>query len=740
VGGSELATRLRTLRLAAGMTLEALSERSGVSVRGISDIERGRSLHPQPRTIEALVSGLALDDAARRWLRAPLIASGPDGGRTDFRPARVTDFTGRGVELHRLVRLVDAASASGTAAPVRVVVVSGPPGIGKTALVTEALAHVAGEGRRVFVDLAGHGRPASTALEVLQRVLRQCEPGDPPGTLVAARARWAEIATDERVLVHLDNVSGEEQVRPVLVEGRATVVATSRRSLAGLDAERVVLDVLDAEDARVLLERVIPAEQRDHRSVAELLALCDGFPLALRVAANRIASRPATTAADLVVRLRSADRRLALLVAGDVSVAAAIAVSHDDLDPQTSAVFRTTAALDGVTFDAQVVAAALGDDPLETEERLEQLVDLGLVEQRGADRYRVHDLIRLFASDRLREDAVAEASVRARLDRWLLDQLLTAGSVFVVPGRAPFSRSGADQQAARDWIVAEVDHWWPAFQRAAADGRHETVLTLTSVLQWVANLWPDWGRWYELDLLAQDAASATGDDGAASEISGHLAWAAHIERADHRLAARHAADALAAAERSGAAHLVAWGHYHAAWAALELGEVERAEGHVRAAVAGFEADPDPVFLHQARGLLGLVLRAQGRHAESVVALRATVQGIVAGVDPVDERVRYAQALARAELATSLLAAGAADEALAVLDAGLGAVPLDTGTSLGLLLRTRAAALTELGRRHEALRDVERALEAMPARVRPARLDALQRELAMLRDDLTGPPG
>ena len=185
---------------------------------------------------------------------------------------------------------------------------------------------------------------------------------------------------------------------------------------------------------------------------------------------------------------------------------------------------------------------------------------------------------------------------------------------------------------------------------------------------------------------------------------------------------------------------MSWGHYHVAWAALEVGETEAAEAHVRAAVVGFEADPDPVFLHQARGLLGVVLRAQGRHAESVAELRTTVAGIVAGLDPVDERVRYAQALARAELATSLLAADEADDALDVLDAGLAAVPLDTGTSLGLLLRTRAAVLTSLGRREEALRDVERALEALPARVRPARLDALQRELAALREDLTGPAG
>ena len=182
---------------------------------------------------------------------------------------------------------------------------------------------------------------------------------------------------------------------------------------------------------------------------------------------------------------------------------------------------------------------------------------------------------------------------------------------------------------------------------------------------------------------------------------------------------------------------MAWGHYHVAWAALEQGAVATAERHALAAVAGFEDDGDPVFLHQARGLLGLVLRAQGRHDESVVALRATVDGIVAGLDPVDERVRYAQALARAELAASLLESGAEGEALEVLDAGLRDVRGDGGTSLGLLLRTRATVLRALGRRAEALVDVDRALQALPARVRPARLDSLQRELAALRDSLGG---
>ena len=280
MGGSELATRLRTLRLAAGMTLEALAERSGVSVRGISDIERGKSLHPQPRTVEALVAGLGLDDAARRWLRAPLVSTGPDGGRTDFRPARVADFTGRGAELHRLVGLLDRHQAPGAPDPVRVVVVSGPPGIGKTAFVTEAFARAAGQGRRVFVDLAGHGRPASTSLEVLQRVLRQCDPGDPPGTLAAARARWAEVAAGERVLVHLDNVYAYGPVDGPMTE-ETPLRPTSRKGAVRAEA----LGQLDALRGRGLT--VTTARSADFYGPGAATSAFQGFVVDRVVAGKR---------------------------------------------------------------------------------------------------------------------------------------------------------------------------------------------------------------------------------------------------------------------------------------------------------------------------------------------------------------------------------------------------------------------------------------------------------------------
>ena len=72
-----LGAQLRRARLDADLTLEALSQLSGVSDRTISDIERGASLGPQRRTVELLVDALDLDDADR----AAIVAAARAGRR-----------------------------------------------------------------------------------------------------------------------------------------------------------------------------------------------------------------------------------------------------------------------------------------------------------------------------------------------------------------------------------------------------------------------------------------------------------------------------------------------------------------------------------------------------------------------------------------------------------------------------------------------------------------------------------
>jgi transcriptional regulator with XRE-family HTH domain len=346
VSPSPLAARLRTLRLAADLTLEGLAERSGISARTISDIERGVSVAPQRRTA-AIAQGLGLDvastDAFLRSARARRRAPTDNHRASAIAPHRLPDFTGRDREIAAIRALLDApASAAG--APTAVII-CGPPGIGKTTSALEALS-TAGEVRPkvYYVDLDGFNTVPLTPLQVLRALLRQV-PGISeklPTNLDDATLLWQKVTADSPPAVLLDNAANESQIRPVLaLQKRGAVVITSRRSLSGLEGvRRVTLGPLGEEESVLLLRRLIPADQRRAGDLRELAQLSDHVPLALRIAGNRIASHPDWQTADFVARMRSAENRLRLLVAGDLAVEAAFALSYDDLEPENAALFR----------------------------------------------------------------------------------------------------------------------------------------------------------------------------------------------------------------------------------------------------------------------------------------------------------------------------------------------------------------------------------------------------------------
>ena len=205
-----------------------------------------------------------------------------------------------------------------------------------------------------------------------------------PGTLDAATALWQSATAELPATVLLDNAAHENQIRPVLsADARTKVVITSRRTLAGLEGvRRMTLGPLGADESVALLAKLIPAQQRAAGDLRELAELCDHIPLAMRIAGNRIASRPALQAADFIARLRSSDNRLRLLVAGDLAVEAAFALVLRRPRPRSAALFRSISVIDAGTFDALLAAATLEVDDGDVDLRLDELVDLGLVEAR----------------------------------------------------------------------------------------------------------------------------------------------------------------------------------------------------------------------------------------------------------------------------------------------------------------------------------------------------------------------
>jgi hypothetical protein len=179
-------------------------------------------------------------------------------------------------------------------------------------------------------------------------------------------------------------VTVEEQVRPVLTASHPVrVVLTSRRSLAGLEgSRRVVLGALARPDGIAFLTRMIPEPQRTRGDLDELAQLCSDLPLALRIAGNRITSRPAWTVEDYTARLRAEATRLRHLVAGDLRVASTFALSFEALTPRSQLVFRSIPLITGSSFRADMVASMHPFDDQTTAEILDELTDLALLEPR----------------------------------------------------------------------------------------------------------------------------------------------------------------------------------------------------------------------------------------------------------------------------------------------------------------------------------------------------------------------
>jgi len=710
---------LRRHRLAADLTLEGLSNLSAISVRTISDIERGVSSAPQVRTIAALADALRLDAGAREDFlgaaRARRSVRGISARTSAGSPHRVLDFAGREREIDEVLDYLSADSESpGSTA----ILLTGAPGIGKTASAMEALSRPHdGPADTIFVDLDGFSVEPLTPLQVLKAVLRQM-PGigdNAPADLEEAARLWRSAAADNPRSIILDNAALESQVRPVLTaDGGTKIIITSRRSLAGLEGvRRVMLGPLSEQDGVRLLERLIPAGQRQKNDLSELAQLSDRIPLALRIVGNRIASRPRWQAADFAVRMRSSEDRLHLLVAGDLAVETAFALSYDDLDPQTANLFRSISVIDGFTFDARIAAATAGIDVVEADNLLEELTDLGLVESRGGNRYRVHDLLRLFASARLDRESGGRkgADTRDRLRGWLLASLERAGAWFE-PDRVPETQSDAgaafpDATTAQEWIRLEEPRWWPALRSAASHGEHDIVTDVADSLHWFSELWVEWGHWRDVFALAVSSARALGDPRLEAMHLGYLTWATIVETGDDIEALSLAELAVAAATLADDPTQLGWAKFYAAWANLRVGRMRESTVLALESVAVFESVGYHDGAAQPMTLIARLQHDRAGHEQIIVALQQIAARMDADTSANRAIVRITTMLVVHKfLSVSYLAVNRPLDALAASTAAVDtATEFATGVRLAGALRYRAVAQLALGDFDAADRDI-----------------------------------
>ncbi|MFJ9780170.1 BTAD domain-containing putative transcriptional regulator [Amycolatopsis sp. NPDC101161] len=348
-------------------------------------------------SIRELYERILRDDLPKR--RPPE----PAAGRS-FLPYDTAHFTGRAEEL----RFLAGSRPAGTA--LSILAIDGMAGAGKTTLavrLAHQLAHRYPEGH-LYIDLHGHTADQQP-LEpdaALERLLLDfgLPPSRIPRDARQRAARWRAEVAERRVLVVLDNAFDARQVRPLLPgTGKAQVIITSRRRLAGLDGVTSrSLDVFPAPDAAALFTRIAgPGRTAGHPdAVAEIVALCGNLPLAITIAACRFHNRPAWSLDDLAFRLRDRVRRLAELSLEDRSVASRFEVSYERLTAAQRRLFRALGAFAGEEFDAADAALVLNQPVPEAERLLEELFDAHVLRQRTAGRYHFHALVREHAREK----------------------------------------------------------------------------------------------------------------------------------------------------------------------------------------------------------------------------------------------------------------------------------------------------------------------------------------------------
>ncbi|MFD9790467.1 BTAD domain-containing putative transcriptional regulator [Streptomyces sp. NPDC059070] len=504
---------------------------------------------PRPELSRLQQRILRADEDLARPAEAP---AAPAPVKAAQLPASVPDFTGRASFVQELSARLAAAETDVMA----VSALAGIGGVGKTTLAV----HVAHAARphfpdgQLYVDLQGTSHRACEPEAVLGSFLRALGTPDAaiPDSLEERAALFRSTLDGRRVLVLLDNARDAAQVRPLLpgTAGCATLVTSRIRMLDLAGAYLVDLDVMSPEEALQLFTKIVGEERvgAERQSALDVVAACGFLPLAIRIAASRLASRRTWTVSVLAAKLADERRRLDELQAGDLAVKATFELGYGQLEPAQARAFRLLGLPDGPDISLAAAAAVL-DLPLQqTEDLLESLVDTSLVESAAPGRYRYHDLVRLYARACAERDEDPPSGRAAAMSRLLDFYLSTAARVYAIerPGDrlvehlAPTAYPGLsfpDGHEAVDWLYAEANCLLACVHQCAGE---PTMLRRAVDLLWAAKDLAESGansRQYETTAAAvRDTAHGTGDASAEARarvaLSTVLLVSGRFEQAD----------------------------------------------------------------------------------------------------------------------------------------------------------------------------------------------------------------
>lgn len=487
-GEQQATTALVAARRAAGLTQEDLATRSGLSVRAISDIERGLTARPHRRSLEAIAAALDLhgDNRSRLInLYRPAATGSPEqavlaaSGVPQQLPPDISAFAGRATQLS----ILDTLLTQSTVPPATMVIsaIAGTAGVGKTALAIHFAHRVAARfpDGQLYVNLRGFDptghmmRPVDALRGFLDAFA--VPPQRIPTDMDAQTGLYRSLLAGKRVLVVLDNARDADQVRPLLPGTPGCVaIVTSRNQLSSLvaidGAHPITLDLLTAADAHALLASRLGAERvaTEPHAIDAIIARCARLPLALSIVAARAATRPTFPLTTFADELRSARTNLDALTGDDVKTdaRAVFSWSYDTLSGAAARVFRLLALHPGPSISHSAVASLAGLPVAQVRPLLTELTRAHLITEEAPGRYVLHDLLRAYATELIHAhdpETERQAASLRMLDHYL--QTAAYADRLLHPYREPIAVAAAqpgvtvssltDHRDALNWFTTE---------------------------------------------------------------------------------------------------------------------------------------------------------------------------------------------------------------------------------------------------------------------------------------------
>jgi DNA-binding SARP family transcriptional activator len=557
-------------------------------------------------------------------------------------PADIPDFTGREEQVRMLVDLFTTVPDPERPGVVVVSAITGAGGIGKTTLAV----HVAHRLRarfvdgQLYVDLRGTTGPLNPA-DVLARFLRDLgiDPARIPADDQERAGLLRTLLSGRRMLILLDDARDAAQVRPLLPgSGSCSVVVTSRNRMTGLAGTHLDLDVLDDDSALALYARILGPRRvaAEPDAVATLVRLSSGLPLAIRIAAARLAARPGWSVTMLASRLADGRQRISELRIGDLAVRSSFELSYAALRPDAAGhdparAFRLLGLFEGADLSLPGAAALLATGEDQARDVLDTLLDAHLLQPAAAGRYRLHDLLRVYAAERAFDGetpAAREDAVRGLIAWYLHTADAAAGVLEPRIQRVPLDAAGSPVRplefgsytAAMEWCETERANLIAASHQAAQLGLHVLAWQLPFTLRRFFRLRKYQADWIATFEIALASARILGDRGAEASILSSLGEP-YNDLGHHDKAIGLRLEAVAIYRDLGDLRGEAGALANVAVIFGLRGEPREALAYLERALPIFRDTGDAYNEARALGNIGEAMRACQRHDEAISHLR-----------------------------------------------------------------------------------------------------------------------